>query len=199
VLDQLPAFASENPEISAVMDLSTLGMSGHSFGAMTTQAMAGQKFPGDHTDDSGVLIDFHEERFKAGIAYSMVPNRKLYGEAPEKYLYGPIAIPMFYMTGTKDDSPLEGFSYDQRVVVYDHSGNPEKYLMILNDGDHMVYNGTRGKLEPNPLREKHEEILKIFSLAYWDAYLKNDTAAMQWLKGGAAAEWLSGAGTLKTP
>jgi dienelactone hydrolase len=199
VLDALPAWTAEHPDAGAHMDLDTLGMSGHSFGAMTTQAMAGQKFPGDHGDDHGVLSDFREARFKAGIAYSPVPNRKLYGEAPEKYLYGPIAIPMFYMTGTKDDSPLEGFTYDQRVVVYEYSGHAEKYLMVLKDGDHMVYNGTRGKLEPNPLREKHEEILKMFSLAYWDAYLKGDAAAMAWLKGGAAAAYLNGAGSLKTP
>ena len=71
--------------------------------------------------------------------------------------------------------------------------------MVLKDGDHMVYNGTRGKLEANPLREEHEEFIKIFSLAYWDAYLKNDAAAMAWLKGGAGASYLNGAGELKVP
>lgn len=199
VLDQLPGWMAENAEVGAVADLSVLGMSGHSFGAMTAQAMAGQKFPAGDADDHGVMAEFRERRFKAGIAYSMVPNRKLHGEAPEKYLYGPISIPMFYMTGTQDDSPLEGFSYDQRVVVYDHTGHAEKYLMVLKDGDHMVYNGTRGKLEENPLRGAHEEIIKMFSLAYWDAYLKDDAAAMAWLKGGAGADYLGGAGELKVP
>ncbi|MBK9562997.1 MAG: hypothetical protein IPO54_07770 [Micavibrio sp.] len=102
------------------------------------------------------------------------------------------------MTGTNDDSPLEGFTYDRRVVVYDYTGAAEKYLLVLKDGDHMVYNGTRGKLEANPLREPHEEFIKMLSLAFWEGYLKNDAAALAWLKDGAA-QWVGAAGELKTP
>lgn len=198
VLDLLPQWAADNPDAGAMMDLNTMGMSGHSFGAMTTQAMAGQKFPGGPDDDHGVLTDYKEPRFKAAIAYSPVPIRKLHGEAPEKHLYGPISIPIFYMTGTKDDSPLEGFTYDRRTVIYDYTGETEKYLLVTDNGDHMVYNGTRGKLEANPLREKHEEILKILSLAFWDAYLKGDREALNWLKTGAAG-WVAPEGELKFP
>ncbi|MGB4108061.1 MAG: hypothetical protein WBK55_09760 [Alphaproteobacteria bacterium] len=199
VLDRLPKWAAENPEVGALMDLETLGMSGHSFGAMTTQAMAGENFPGDHDSPAGELVSYKEKRFKAGIAYSPVPIRKLHGETPEKHFYGPISLPIFYMTGTNDDSPLEGFTYDRRVVVYDYTGAAEKYLLVLRSGDHMVYNGTRGKLEANPLREAHEGFIKILSLAFWEAYLKNDSAALEWLNGGAAARWVGDAGELKTP
>ncbi|MBK9562996.1 MAG: hypothetical protein IPO54_07765 [Micavibrio sp.] len=58
VLDQLPNWAAENPEPGARMDLNTLGMSGHSFGAMTTQAMAGENFPGDHDAPAGELVSY---------------------------------------------------------------------------------------------------------------------------------------------
>jgi dienelactone hydrolase len=177
VLDQLPGWINENPDVGPFMDLTRLGMSGHSFGAMTTQAMAGQLFP----DEDGTLKSFAETRFTAGIAYSPVPIRKLTHEEPEPHIYGPMKLPLLHMTGTKDDSPLEGFGYDRRLAVYDYGGG-ERYIVIFKDGDHMVYNGTRGKLEENPLRPAHEDIIKTVSLVYWNAYLKDDSAAMEWLK-----------------
>lgn len=176
VLDQLELMAEENPEIGQYMDFDALGMSGHSFGAMTTQVMAGQLIP-DLTD---TLISMYEPRFKAGILYSPVPIPHL-SAAPEAEIYGPIAMPLLHMTGTEDTSPLGGFSYEQRLCVYEQTGHPEKYVLIKQGGDHMVYNGTRGKLAANPLRERHEEIIKVTSLAFWDAQLKGDEKAKLWL------------------
>jgi dienelactone hydrolase len=196
-VDQLYIWARENPAIGAGMDFARLGMAGHSFGAMTTQAMAGQYFP----DENDVLRSYRDARFQAGILYSPVPIRKLTSETPEPHIYGPIEIPLFHMTGTDDDSPLEGFGYDRRMAVYDYSGSKnggaDKYLLIKNDGDHMVYNGTRGQLAANPLRPLHENMIKITSLAFWDAYLKGDEQALAWLRDGRMAAFIGGDGTFK--
>lgn len=183
VLDQLSGWADENPDVGAHMDLENLGMSGHSFGAMTTQVMAGMVFPKNEKDElrSSDLVSLREDRFKAGILYSPVPIAHLSDALPSE-LYGPIAIPLFHMTGTEDDSPIEGFGYAHRLVVHEHSGHPEKYLQVLEGGDHMVYNGTRGKLAKNDLRDQHEEEIKLASLGYWDYHLKNDEKAKAWLE-----------------
>ncbi len=173
VLDSL----ANVPELAGIADLSRLGMSGHSFGAMTTQVMAGMLFP----LDDGSLISLAEERFSAGLLYSPVPIAHL-TDAPPQEVYSPVAMPLFHMTGTKDDSPIENFGYEQRLIVRDHSGCTENYLQVLEGGDHMVYNGTRGKLGINPLRAEHEDLIKTASLAYWDYYLKGDEAALEWLK-----------------
>lgn len=175
-LDQLKNWATDNPDPGAFMDFDTMGMSGHSFGAMTTQVMAGQRVP----DAAGNLLNFKEDRFKAGIVYSPVPITHM-TDKPHDIIYGPIDIPLLHMTGTDDVSPLEGFTYDHRFLVHDHTNHPEKYLLIKNGGDHMVYNGTRGKLKNNDLRERHEEIIKVTSLAFWEAKLKDDQAAHDWL------------------
>ncbi|MCB1721330.1 MAG: hypothetical protein H6860_03285 [Rhodospirillales bacterium] len=177
VLDQLLRWAAENPEAGAHMDLSRLGMSGHSFGAMTTQVMAGQMFP----DAQGALISLKEPRFKAGILYSPVPIAHLTDEAEHK-IYGPIDIPLLHMTGTEDSSPLHDFGYEARLAVHVHSGAAEKYLQVLEGGDHMVYAGSRGKLGANPLRDEHEAQIKMAALAFWDAQLKDDEAARAWME-----------------
>lgn len=192
VLDNLDEFLAHFPQIAERLDRNTIGMSGHSFGAMTTQVLLGQQFP----DEQGILQDYSDPRFKAGILYSPVPAFHLTGELPDR-IYGAIDRPLFHMTGTDDSSPVEGFDYTRRLAIYDYSHKAEKMLLILNDGDHMIYNGSRGKLGQNPNRERHEEIIKVGALAYWDAKLKNSKEAQAWLTGGVFATYLNGDGEFR--
>lgn len=180
-LDQL-----NHHELRPFMDFSRLGMSGHSFGGMTTQVMAGQKRGFGKRQYS-----LHESRFKAGIIYSPSPQIEMKSHGPQDF-YGAIKIPLLIMTGTDDDSPLRNFGYERRLDVFTHSGGPDQHLLVLDQGDHMVYNGSRGKLEANPKQSVHEDIIKILSLAFWNAYLKNDPKAKEWLTGASATSWLSG-------
>ncbi|MGE4314186.1 MAG: alpha/beta hydrolase family protein [Pseudobdellovibrionaceae bacterium] len=179
-------------EGSEWIDPARIGMSGHSFGALTTQVMAGQLFP----DENDNLVSFKEDRFQAGMLYSFVPMGHLYKGDPTA-LFQSMDLPLMYMTGTKDDSPVEHFDYRARLPVWDHSGSPEKHLLILEGGDHMVYNGSRGQLEDNPLRETHEHMITALSLAYWNAKLKNDESAMAFLEKGVHA-YLGDAGTFRS-
>ncbi len=183
VLDRLPQWCQDHPEAGAHMNLDIIGMSGHSFGANTTQIMAGQLF------GKKEIMDLSEPRFKAGIAYSPVPtNCPL---APESEIYGAIKMPLFHMTGTDDGSPLnEESDYTARLPIFEKSGGPEQHLLVLEDGDHMVFAGSRGKLAAHPKRKQHEAIIKIAALAFWDAYLREDQTAKDWLTGPAFQEWL---------
>lgn len=176
VLDELEQWVKDNPDVGQFMDMSNIGISGHSFGAMTTQVMAGMKFP----DKSGALVHRPEKRFKAGILYSPVPISHLTDASPAE-IYGSIDLPLFHMTGTEDDSPIENYGYQHRLIVRDYSGNDEHYTQVIDGGDHMIYNGTRGKLGANPLREQHEQEILHGAFAFWDAYLKNDNLAKAWL------------------
>lgn len=194
VLDNLPRIAAAHPEAAQHWDSSRIGMSGHSFGALTTQVMAGQMFPGR----DGELLRMPDKRFRAGILYSPVPIRHL-SDAPDEEVYNPIELPLFYMTGTADQSPIEGFGYDLRLKVYEHSGAAEKHLLILEDGDHMVFAGSRGQLSSHPKRKIHEGIIKVAALAFWDMFLKDDPGARNWLTGGGFAQWLGDEAHYKGP
>lgn len=185
VLNSLETWMAQHPDVNAHADLERLGMSGHSFGAMTTQVMAGMLFP----DEKGRLRSFKQPVFKAGILYSPVPIQHIALDDPDD-IYGCIDVPLLFMTGTEDDSPVEGWAYTKRLVVYDHCGHPDKHLLVLKDGDHMVYNGSRGQLGKNPNRHRHEEIIKISALAYWEAMLKKDGAAKDWFTGSGFKSWL---------
>ena len=192
VLDNLPDWMNQNPEAGTLADLSVIGMSGHSFGALTTQVMAGMKFP----NREGTLLSFKEDRIQAGILYSPGSVEHLDDPDPET-VYPSIDIPLFHMTGTDDGSPISDRGYEMRLAVYEHTDKAAKYLLVLQDGDHMVFNGSRGKLGQNPNREKHEAIIKVAALAYWDAALKNDAAAKAWLTEGGFSSYLGNEGSFK--
>lgn len=187
VIDQLAGWVKSGEELGNVMDLSALGMCGHSFGAASTQVTAGQMTLNE--DQQRTYIK--EPRIKAGILYSPTPVGALI-DAPPEEIYGSIDIPLFHQTGTDDEAPIDGTGYENRLVIYEHTGHSEKYLLVKNDGDHMVYNGTRGKLGSNDNRERHEQLIKVTSLAFWDAQLKSNEAARNWLTQGAANTWLDG-------
>lgn len=186
VLDHLEDVFEENPELRGKANLQKIGMSGHSFGAMTTQVMAGMKFP----DSDGSLLFMREPRFLAGILYSPVPIAHITDENPD-ILYGSVKTPLFHMSGTDDSSPIEGFDYKHRLIVFEKSHESPRILKVLQGGDHMIYNGTRGKLDKNPDREWQEEIIKISSLAYWDYYLKGNVQAKEWLAGQGYKDYIA--------
>lgn len=188
VLDELAALTEQYPLIAKEMDMENIGMSGHSFGAITTQVMAGQRLGKGRRK-----YDLHEPRFRAAIAYSPSPTYNHSKDSHED-IYGGMKIPMLFMTGTEDASPISGKSYHYRLPIFEHAGGDENHLLVLEGGDHMVFAGSRGKLADNPKRETHEAVIRIASLAFWDMYLKNDTAARDWLTGGDFEAWLNGEG-----
>jgi hypothetical protein len=145
--------------------------------------MAGQKL-----GKGKRLYSVREPRFKAGIPYSLGPTYNQ-SEPPDR-IYDTIAIPMLYMTGTEDSSPISGEDYTTRLKIYEHAGGPDQHLLILDAGDHMVFAGSRGGLKDNPLRTLHEEIICHSSLAFWRAYLENDPDAKEWLHGSQIVDYL---------
>ena len=180
LLDALDGWIRDYPELGKMVDLSRIGMSGHSFGAVTTQVMAGQKLGRGNR-----MYSLKEDRFKAAIAFS--PTVTYNHREDSSKIYGPIDLPMLYMTGTKDESPVSNEGFEYRLDIFHHAGGPDQYLMVLEDGDHMVFAGSRGKLGESAKRGTHEDIIRAMALAFWDAYLKDDQKAKDWLTTRAQA------------
>ena len=192
VLDALPDWFTASPDLSALVDWAAVGMSGHSFGAITTQVAAGQLTP----DEDNTLISLHDPRIISGITYSPVPGTSHLsggedGENEDANIYATIKTPLLHMTGTEDSSPVNNMPYTERFKVYDLTQDADvKALLVKQGGDHMVYNGTRGALAANPMRDRHEDIIKHVSLAWWDAWLKDDALARAWLEDQAVTLYL---------
>jgi fermentation-respiration switch protein FrsA (DUF1100 family) len=181
------------------LDLSRLGIAGHSFGAYTVLAVSGQVIAGGLGPAKSLGPD---PRVKAAIAMSSQRPRR--GDLD--VAYDPIAIPVFHMTGTADgsgrnaahgnDLGVGNSTPADRRVAYDHTRHAPAYLLTFTGGDHMVFSGQRRRGAGTHDKEFHDLILRA-SVAFWDAELKGDAAARQWLAGGGFAKELGALGTFE--
>ena len=153
------------------LDLDEIGMSGHSFGAITTQAIVGQTY-----QFMGKATSFADKRVKAGIAMSGSGAR---GEDQDA-AFRTVKIPVFYLTGTEDK--MGNISAAQRRTAFDRSGGIATYLLTFNGGTHMTFvpGGILG-LE-SPQKDRYQKFIRESTTAFWDAYLKGDAAAKKWLQ-----------------
>jgi dienelactone hydrolase len=171
-IDELERLNREPSAYQHKLDLEHLGVAGHSFGAFTALAVAGQTFaPGANPESS--LADV---RVKAVIPMSApVPaNKRRLDEA-----YANVRIPCFHMTGTKDTSPIGDTKPEERRLPFDHCKNSDQFLLTFKDGDHMVFSG-RGR-RSSKQEQTFQKLICESSTAFWNAYLRDHQAAKTWL------------------
>jgi hypothetical protein len=149
-------------------------MSGHSFGAQTTLAIVGQK-AGILGGQSGL-----DTRIVAAIAFS--PNARNKRHVARQF--GDIQIPFMSITGTKDGSILDdGTRYQDRMLPYENMPAGGKYLLVFDGGDHMVFGGHElGARRSHTARDREiQSNVKAATVAFWNATLKHDESAGEWL------------------
>ncbi|HET6251021.1 MAG TPA: hypothetical protein VFE47_25250 [Tepidisphaeraceae bacterium] len=187
-LDELARKNKEaNWPLKGKLDLNQIAMAGHSFGAVTTMAMCGELFTGG--------ISFGDARIKAGIVFSPSPP----AARDPKVAFKDITIPMFYWTGTKDEVAISPVTPAERRVPFDSSTAGNQYLVVLKDGDHMVFNGTRLNpgAAPRPNDPAWHELIEKGTTAFLDKYLKSDAAQGKYLDDGTFATEAKKLGTFE--
>jgi len=160
---------SEEQHVRGRLDHSRIGMSGHSFGANTTQAVSGQSF--------GIATALSDPRILAAIPMSpSIPRR---GDPRESF--AKVQIPWLCMTGTEDTSVIGESDAKARREVFASLPKGRKYELVLEKGEHSAFTdralpGDKERRNPN-----HHRAILATSTAFWDAYLKQDRAAREWL------------------
>lgn len=155
-------------------DLEHVGMSGHSFGAITTQMVAGQSVPlfGQRARD---------ERIDAALAMS--PNCPRGGDLDKAF--GAVAIPWFLMTGTADVSPIGDQDAASRLRIYPHLPKTiDRYQLVLDGGTHGAFTDRLARTSSRGAN--HHRAILALSTAFFDAHLRGDAAAREWLQGAGA-------------
>lgn len=177
VIDEIVKRSAVGAGAFKMADAKRIGMSGHSFGAQTTLSVAGQASPG-----VGGQSGF-DKRITAAVAFS--PNARNKNKMGKQF--GDIRMPFFSITGTKDGAVLnDGATVADRTLPFQHMPAGDKYLLVLNDADHMVFGGLntpRRKAESERDAEIQSDV-KAVTLAFWNAYLKADASAKAWLGSG---------------
>jgi predicted dienelactone hydrolase len=175
VIDQLEKFnLTETHKLKGRMNLEHIGMSGHSFGANTTQCVSGQAFV-------GARVSFLEPRIDASLMMS--PNAPAMGDPSTAF--APIRIPCLLMTGTEDGSPIGNTTPADRLKVFPHLTQAPAWQVVFDGATHMDFGerSLRGQVKSGT---RYHRCILALSTAFWDAQLKGDKAAAAWLKGEGA-------------
>lgn len=154
------------------MDLNHAGMSGHSFGAVTTQAVSGQRT---------VLgkASFTDSRITAAMMFS--PSQPKRGSAEKAF--GQVGIPWMIMTGTQDVSVIGEGELESRLAVYPALPPGGKYELVLFNAEHSAFTDRALPGDGEQRNPNHHRAILGISTAFWDAYLKKDDKAKAWLDG----------------
>ena len=173
VLDQLAGWnASKGQVLSGRLDLSHVGMSGHSFGAVTTQAVSGQR------TEAGTA-PFTDPRILAAIALS--PSSPARGTPAQAF--GDVRIPWLLMTGTKDFGLVGGGDPASRMAVFPALRPGNKYEVVLDRAEHSAFSDRPLPGDSEPRNPNHHRAILAVSTAFWDAFLRDDVEAKVWLNG----------------
>ncbi len=188
VLDQLAAMNAAGP-LAGRLDLGRIGIAGHSLGARTVLALAGQWLPG-----AGVA--FKDARIRAGMALS--PNIPTgpgmpQGVAPEDIdltgIYDAIDIPILHVTGTRDGMPLGEGDFDPatRLLPFRHMDHSPQYLLVLDGATHATFSSRLRGGREDIADMRHAQSVATAAVLFFDAWLKDDDDARAVLANSFAA------------
>jgi len=155
------------------LDLEHLAMSGHSFGAVTTQMVCGQ-------NAAASAAIFTDKRIDAALVLSPSPPK--FGSA--KAGLRDVFVPMLLITGSLDKAPIGGVTPEQRREVFDGLPNShERFELMLDGADHMAFTQSAFMGKKDHRNPKHHTAILSLSSAFLDAYLREDVLAKNWLMG----------------
>lgn len=173
VINQLAKWNSEDKHrLKGRLNLQRVGMSGHSFGAQTTQAVSGQSVP-------FLGARFTDTRIKSAIIMS--PGAPKRGD--KSAAFAQVKIPWLLMTGTNDTSPIGGQTVESRLAVFPELPAGSKYQLVLHNAEHSVFTERALPGDRQPRNPNHHKAILAISTAFWDATLNQNPQAKAWLQG----------------
>jgi predicted dienelactone hydrolase len=178
---------------SGRVDPRRIGVAGHSFGAATALATAGQIF----LDPAGQERCRADARVQAVLVMS-APRPWSLAEGDLDRTFAAIRVPCLHFTGTRDDSPLNDTQAADRRVPFDRVRGAPGILVTFAGGDHMVFAGSRRRFDGGPLDAVIHEMVRRASLSFWDATLRDDQDAGRWLHEGGLAALVGENGVVET-
>lgn len=182
VLDSLPALKKLIPALAGKLDAEHIGVGGHSMGAFTADAIA------------GALVDlpnhpatnFADPRAKAVLLLSPQGPGE-FGLTDHSWDH--VTLPLLSMTGSLDlGAGNQGPEW--KKIPFERSQPGAKYHVFIDGANHMSFIGAMTNL---PGRTAQSDSILGYtnaaSLAFWDAYLKADSGAKNYLQSNALADF----------
>lgn len=189
IMDSLADLEKRVPQLKGKVDQKSIGVGGHSYGAFTTQMIGGALLD---MPNGPKAQSFGDRRPRALMLLS--PQGKTQNGLTESS-WKNMTRPTMSMTGSNDTAVM-GRLASWREDPFTYSPPGDKYLVFINGAFHMSFTGALAQAEgPGSARQRLIARLaertdqkavfayvKIASIAFWDAYLRDDAKAKAFLK-----------------
>lgn len=175
VIDWLEQTGSSHPILRGRMDLKNIGLTGHSFGAFTTLAVAGGYAEASRKQYGRIFSDPRPKAFLAMSPLGVPP-----GTDP-KPVFSEINRPVMIMTGSNDLDPIvqPPRTAESRLDAYKGMPSGDKYALWIEGAYHHTFGDGRPGQTIDPFARR---ITRITLLAFFDAYLKVSEEVKAFLK-----------------
>ena len=179
LLDHIDQIVDKVPALKSRIDTTRIGVGGHSYGAYTSMLIGGV------TVDLGgkKARSFADPRVRCIMPVSGQGTGQ---QGLTETSWSSLKLPMLTMTGSRDQGAT-GQSPDWKQEPFKYSPPGDKYLVFIEGANHFSFGGFGGR-ETDVTR-----IVSATSLAFWQAYLKDDDNARKSLKSADFAAELNGA------
>jgi hypothetical protein len=87
------------------------------------------------------------------------------------------------LTGTRDTAPIGGQTIESRRAVYPALPPGDKFELVLDKAEHSAFTERSLPGEKEQRNPNHHRVILAVSTAFWDTYLRGDSAAKAWLQG----------------
>ena len=175
VIDSITTLNNQSSALKGKLDLSRIGMAGHSYGARSVMAAAGES--------AGRFgAPFKDPRIKAGIALSPNLSQRYLKHPPTgdiSHIYDQIDIPVFHITGTKDGFlGQKDFDPATRTLPYKYTKATNQYLLVMDGAEHKDFGGRKS----DTTLSRYQQATAQGAVLFFDAYLKGDQNALSALR-----------------
>jgi len=163
-----------------IVDPDRMGIYGHSFGAITTQIIAGQTV-------TGFGQSLALPSFRAAAALSPSPPREGYGDAGSAF--SKMLMPMAHLSGSEDHAPNGDFDAPARRIPFDRIDNVDQFLLILHGANHFTFSGApepelRGQSFAYPGLARHHDLIRAMLTSFFRLELAGKTDERGYLGSG---------------
>ena len=181
IIDRLAEIEKLVPALRDRLDRRRIGMGGHSYGAHTAQLLAGVKPRfGRH--------QLADPRIKAFLWLSPQGEGGLFDERSWEGVRAPVML----ISGSKDQSPLNPkHDAEWRLGAWHHlPASDSRRILVFVDSMHQGFGGISGVAWPGagPRNDDQVKLTRQVSLAFFDAYVRGESQAAEWLASGAAKQ-----------
>lgn len=183
-IDRATEWNATHAKLKGRLDLSRIGVMGHSFGAFTTMVVCGMRPAVDWLTPTvapgkGLGPDLRDQRVKCGVALSPQGVGEPFFVQES---FASLAVPLLGITGTKDDQQA-GQPASVRKDAFAFWPQGQHIFVWLANARHQDFTsaGSKGGSLPSQTRDDVQPVTRIATRAFFDLHLKSDGTAAETL------------------